>query len=248
MKARAVIALAVGTLALIAAVPALASPPAQVFPTPGATFTSGDPFVFQASPAGAATPSQIDFYVSDTQDRDGGVAVLSPPWIDHLRGNPLVGNPTIFQAVPRADAAWPKKPGTYFWQAVYTNCSENPPTEPPCYSELRSFTVNPLPASAVTNPAQIETFWKRHPSHRVRRRKAKFGFRSNVAGATFRCLFAQGWANCTSPHVFRNLRPGRYTFKVRAVVNGLEDPTPLSWTFRVLRPRPPQNAQSQRRR
>jgi hypothetical protein len=244
MKRRAVIAIAAGTLALAVAVPAIASPPAQVSPSPGATFTSGDPITFQASPAGTAAPTHIDFYVSDSQDLDGGV--LAPPWIDHLRGDPLVGSPTVFQASPRTDASWPRRPGTYYWQAVYSNCAENP--EPPCFSGLRSFTIDPLPASVVTSATQVDTFWKRHPRHRVRRRNVRFAFSSNVAGANFRCLFAQGWADCTSPHVFRNLRPGRYTFKARAVVKGLEDPSPLSWTFRVLKQAQVQQTQIQSRR
>ena len=47
-------------------------------------------------------------------------------------------------------------------------------------------------------------------------------------------LYAQGWTKCTSPHVFRHLKPGRFRFQVKAILNGVEDPTPASWFFKVL--------------
>jgi hypothetical protein len=104
-----------------------------------------------------------------------------------------------------------------------------------CYGAVRHFTINPLPASAVTDPSQVETFLNKKPRHRTHHRKIKFAFSSNVDGAKFQCLFAQGWEKCRSPHVFRHLRPGRFKFEVRAVVNGIKDPDPAIWFFRVLR-------------
>jgi IPT/TIG domain len=90
----------------------------------------------------------------------------------------------------------------------------------------------PTPASAPIAP---NTFLNRHPPHRTHKRKVTFRFSSNMSSAKFRCLYAQGWQPCRSPHTFRHLKPGRYRFQAQAVVNGVPDPTPASWTFRVLR-------------
>jgi hypothetical protein len=79
-----------------------------------------------------------------------------------------------------------------------------------------------------------KTFLDKHPRHRTHNRKVKFAFSSDVAKAHFQCLFAQGWAKCRSPHIFRHLKPGRYKFKARAVASGVKDPTPASWVFKVL--------------
>jgi hypothetical protein len=150
---------------------------------------------------------------------------------DLVRGFPIGSG--AYQGTPDADEGWPKKPGTYFWQAAEPGC----PSEPadPCESPPRALNILPLPASAVNNPSQIETFLDRHPRHRTAKRKVKFKFSSNVEGATFRCLFASGWADCESPQIFRRLEPGRYKFKVRAIVNNLKDPTPVKWVYRILR-------------
>jgi hypothetical protein len=96
----------------------------------------------------------------------------------------------------------------------------------------------PPPAAAGPTPASVpiepNTFLNRHPPHRTHKRKVTFRFSSNMAGAKFRCLYAQGWQPCRSPHTFRHLKPGRYRFQAQAVVNGVPDPSPASWTFRVL--------------
>jgi hypothetical protein len=102
------------------------------------------------------------------------------------------------------------------------------------------YTYDPAPPAVAPpptgNPIELDTFLTRHPRHRTRKRKVTFAFSSNVPGAKFRCLYAQGWQSCRSPHTFRHLKPGRYRFQAQAVVNGVPDPTPASWTFRVLRP------------
>ena len=80
-----------------------------------------------------------------------------------------------------------------------------------------------------------KTFLTHHPHRRTHRRKVAFAFDSNVAGARFKCFDAGGWRKCRSPHVFRHLKPGRYKFKVKAIVNGVADPTPAKFIFRILR-------------
>jgi hypothetical protein len=233
MKARFVIAIAASGLALAIAAQALAvptNPPIQNSPPADESFVSGSQVGFQATTAAPAA-AELDFFVSSSSETNAR-GVLSRN-VDIVNGQLVSGTP----ATGTVHAAnWDgEQPGKYFWQAVYIDCAQDP--APDCLNEsaTRSFTVTPLPAAAVKSAAQIETFLDHHPRRRIRKRKVRFDFSSNVAGATFSCLFAQGWADCKSPHVFRNLKPGRFKFEVRAAVNDLADPTPASWTFRVLR-------------
>jgi hypothetical protein len=64
---------------------------------------------------------------------------------------------------------------------------------------------------------------------------AKFSFKSNEAGSTFRCkLDRRKAAKCKSPKTYKRLKPGRHTFKVWAIdVAGNKDPTPAKRSFRV---------------
>jgi hypothetical protein len=228
MRARLVTSFAVGTLALAFAAQALADAPAQDLPGPDAAFTAGDPITFTATAVNNPVPTRVDFYVS-TEMGTGSDGVFTS-LIDYIRGNPS-GNPGQFVGSPGPYTNWPSKPGDYYWQAVEVNCPIAP-----CASGPRPLHITPLPASAVTSGAQIETYLDRHPKHRTHKRKVKFKFSSNVAGVRFRCLFASGWEKCKSPQVFRRLQPGRYKFKVRAVLNkDLRDKTPAKWVYRILR-------------
>jgi hypothetical protein len=55
---------------------------------------------------------------------------------------------------------------------------------------------------------------------------ARFRFRAEPsAGARFECkLDAAKWARCASPRAYRKLKPGRHTFRVRAIAGGLTGP------------------------
>ena len=247
MRARLAIVIAIGTLGLVVATEALADspstfPPAQISPADGSPFTSpANGIVFQASVPVAMPipPSQMDFYISqDPPVLDSSTGVMSNS-INVLHGGPTGdvtgdGSP-IYAASPNPNEGWPSRPGTYYWQAVYVDCIQstdcfNQSPDPPL-----SFIINPRPASTVGLGSEPKTFLEKHPRHRTHKRKVKFAFSSDVAGAHFQCLYAQGWAACKSPHTFRHLKPGRFRFQARAVVNGVEDPTPASWTFKVLR-------------
>jgi hypothetical protein len=228
MKARLAIIVAVASISLGLAAHAFAvGAPSQVAPADAAVFTAGDQITFSGTVT-APLPAQMDFYISrDTLVQGDG---RLQNWIDVVRGNPTSGDPSVFAGSPNSDTVWPDKPGTYYWQAVYHDCTQ----DPDCFntSATRSFVINPKPAAGPGNGPK--TFLKRHPRHRIHKRTVKFTFYSNVKGAHFQCLFAQGWKRCKSPHVFNDLKPGRYQFQVRAVVNAVEDPTPASWFFRVL--------------
>jgi hypothetical protein len=90
-------------------------------------------------------------------------------------------------------------------------------------------------APVVAERPVPDTFLTHRPKHRTHRRKVAFAFSSDMPGVSYQCFYAQGWADCSSPHTFRHLKPGRYKFQVKAIGSGVEDPTPASWTFRVRR-------------
>jgi hypothetical protein len=61
-----------------------------------------------------------------------------------------------------------------------------------------------------------------------------FGFHSSPAGSTFQCKVDSGsYASCASPRTLAHLADGSHTFRVRAVANGLPDPTPATRSFTV---------------
>jgi hypothetical protein len=233
VRTRLAIVVAIATFALAAARVALAEiPPTQVSPDDGAAFIAQPgQITFQASTASPG-PTYMDFYVSrDTPQFDSNGVISN--WIDHVHGLGS-GNPPLYAAGPNPDEVWPTRPGTYYWQAVYYDCTTGPPD---CFNEspIRTLTINPRPASTAGPGNEPNTFLTRRPRHRTHKRKVTFAFSSDVAGAHFRCLYAEGWSHCRSPHTFRHLKPGRYKFKAQAVVNGVKDPTPALWVFKVLR-------------
>jgi len=235
MRVLLAIVIAVGTLVLSVVAQALADPPTQLSPTQlspqeGATFTAGvGQITFRAFTTTAPAPAELDFYVSRDPDLDANGVLAN--WFDDIRGLPIGGDPPVYEGAPDQDAGWPNKPGTYYWQAVNAGCHPND-----CESPVRSLTVIPAPESLVSQgKVELDTFLTDHPRHRTHKRKVTFAFSSDVNGASFQCFYAQGWAKCRSPHTFRHLKPGRYRFQVRAIVNGVKDPTPASWTFRILR-------------
>jgi hypothetical protein len=238
MRARLIIPLALGILAMAVAAQALAAdgPPTQTAPADGTAFTAGDAIVFHAQVGITIAPNTVPpnmlFFISRQTD-----PIASP--IDQLQSGGPGGDATIatYSASPTDDKAWPQKPDTYHWEAVYQDCTAVGATPPNCYvpsGTPQAFTINPKPASAVNSPDDLNTFFDDHPKHRTHHRKVSFAFSSNVQGASFQCFYANGWAKCKSPHVFHHLSPGRYKFKVRSKVNGVEDKTPASFVFRIL--------------
>jgi streptogramin lyase len=99
-----------------------------------------------------------------------------------------------------------------------------PHIDPPVKHEPETNLVRPIPGTVVS---------------RGRKAKVVFRFTSPDPGAAFDCrVFRRGarkpaFARCRSPKAYR-LKPGRYTFEVRAVVT-LMDTTPAKRNFRVVR-------------
>ncbi len=88
--------------------------------------------------------------------------------------------------------------------------------------------TNPVPAPA---PAPAPAVAKVAPKVRItagprktaRATTAKFRFKvTNVPGAKFECkLDSAKWAKCSAPKTYKHMKPGKHTFRVRAVAGGL---------------------------
>jgi hypothetical protein len=92
---------------------------------------------------------------------------------------------------------------------------------------------NPAPPAA----APVQTAIAAKPPPKTADRTPTFRFRS-AAGASFQCKLDKGpFKACHSPFTTPALSPGKHTLTVRAVVAGVADPTPASFTFKVVRRR-----------
>ncbi len=89
-------------------------------------------------------------------------------------------------------------------------------------------------ANAAVHPprARIKGHTRRRLPARGKRTRARFRFKSNLAGATFECrIDKRRWKRCGSPQSYRVLR-GKHTFRVRAS-NGVSAGSPDKHRFRV---------------
>lgn len=74
------------------------------------------------------------------------------------------------------------------------------------------------------------------PKKKTRKRKAKFKFSADAAGATFECKLDKGaYKPCSSPKSYRKLKPGKHRFRVRATAGGKTDATPARYAWKVKR-------------
>jgi IPT/TIG domain len=82
-----------------------------------------------------------------------------------------------------------------------------------------------LPAYGPTNAAPRTSL----KSTKIVKRKVTFTFGSNEAGSTFLCkLDKKAFARCSSPKTYRNLKPGKHRFQVKAGDSqGRLDPSPV---------------------
>lgn len=97
---------------------------------------------------------------------------------------------------------------------------------------------------AVAPETTIDKGPKKKVKTKAKRAKVKFRFSSTTPGATFECALVKKpkgkgkgskpkFSACTSPRKLK-LKPGKYSFSVRAVFAGLADPTPTTSSFRVV--------------
>jgi fibronectin-binding autotransporter adhesin len=96
--------------------------------------------------------------------------------------------------------------------------------------------VCPTPVEVLPVP---DTVLGAHPKPKVKTKKGKakvkFTFSASIAGATFQCKIDKGaFAPCSSPKSFK-AKVGKHTFSVRAIASGVADPTPASFSFKVMK-------------
>lgn len=74
------------------------------------------------------------------------------------------------------------------------------------------------------------------PKGKVAKSTVRFKFRSSEKGSSFRCKLDRGpYRVCKSPKRYKNLKPGKHVFKVRAVDRaGNIDPTAAKRKFKIL--------------
>ncbi len=90
-------------------------------------------------------------------------------------------------------------------------------------------------------PPRPNTVLGSHPPARIRTKKAKakvkFTFSSTVAKAAFECRLDKGqFLPCSSPKTYK-VKAGKHKFSVQAVGKGGTDPTPATFSFKVIRKR-----------
>jgi hypothetical protein len=89
----------------------------------------------------------------------------------------------------------------------------------PCPVPLAASPVQPpvLPVSPRPATAPQATI-VRHPPRRSKKRRVRFAFRAGTRGARFRCkLDRRRYRPCTSPVVYKSLKPGHHVFQVYAI-------------------------------
>ena len=195
-------------------------------------------------PVGIPSPETDPFGVAFGPDGAYWVAQFATDSLSRLATDGQTSSLGAFAAPggPRQIAAGP---GNTLWVTI-----EDPENDPDKVARVSG--VDPpaaIPISGVQ--AKPQTRIVKGPKKKVRtkrkRARVKFRFNSPDAGARFECALVKvknhrkgkpapkpKFKGCQSPKAYR-LKPGRYRFLVRAVLNGVADPSPARRVFRVIR-------------
>jgi glucose/arabinose dehydrogenase len=105
----------------------------------------------------------------------------------------------------------------------------------PGYTAIYSTPFEAPPPPPEPGPAP-QTRLGKHPPKTTRSTAARFEFSSDQAGARFECKLGAGpYSRCRSPRTYRNLKPGSYGLRIRAVnPEGTIDATPVLFKWKVL--------------
>jgi streptogramin lyase len=199
-------------------------------PNPAQAFDrDGDPF-------GVAYGSDDAFWIAlsgSTAANTGVERLTSTGEHTFLGGTPEGFTPRQIAAGPD-NTIWVtvEKPGTA-WEVVRISG-----LEPPA-----------IPISGTAKPKAPETKISKGPKKTVKTKgkkaKVTFKFSSSAAGAKFECALVTlkkgkgkktpkpKFKACKSPKKYK-LKPGKYRFSVRAVLDGVADPSPATSTFKVV--------------
>ncbi len=151
-----------------------------------------------------------------------------------------------FAACPTAGIAYSGLGnGSHSFQVRAIDPSENVDASPAGYTFDVVLPATPAPSPpppvaipSTSPPLPPQTTIGAKPAAKTSDRTPTFRFRSAAPGVTFQCkVDGTGFKPCRSPFTTKSLAPGRHTVKIRAISGGLSDPTPATWTFRVVRHR-----------
>jgi hypothetical protein len=100
----------------------------------------------------------------------------------------------------------------------------SPPPSPPA-----------VPPPGKTKPAAPETTLVK-PVAKTHDRTPTFRFSASKPGASFQCKLDGGaFRSCRSPLTTKKLGLGSHTLQVRAVTQGVVDPTPVKFSFKIIK-------------
>jgi hypothetical protein len=232
------------------------APSEYVIPSPGVltswSYTAGD------------HPAQLKFKVARIDDDEGSGLILGESLLKHPPANATTSYPTRI-SVQEGDVigmylATEGECGRLAdssYEYLFTESDPDVNTTPLLLAEdgyqidiaavLESDADNDgfgdetqdlCPAVASTTGCPIpNTKITKHPNVKGKRKQVTFKFRSNQAGATFKCSLDGGpLRSCLSPRVIK-VGTGKHVFQVVATNpdTDLTDATPASYTFKVVK-------------
>jgi hypothetical protein len=147
-----------------------------------------------------------------------------------------------FAACPTAGASYVSLGnGPHSFQVRAVDPSGNVDPSPAGYSfQIAASPTLPAPIllSAPLSPPAPQTSISGKPGGRTHDRTPTFRFRASTADATFQCKLDGGsFKPCRSPLTTKSLLYGAHTLQVRAVADGIIDPSPATFRFKVTRGR-----------
>lgn len=102
----------------------------------------------------------------------------------------------------------------------------------------RPNSVSPVETACGGGGGAPDTEIDRGPKRKSSSSKATFRFSSPIAGVGFECqLDRRAYGPCGSPRVFGRVKPGNHAFRVRALLDGMADPSPAEYRWKVTRPK-----------
>jgi hypothetical protein len=146
-----------------------------------------------------------------------------------------------FSACPTAGVSYTGLAnGPHSFQVRAIDPSANVDPTPAGYSFSVAVPVPaPSPPQPQPSPRSVtapQTILSTQPAVKTHDQTPTFRFHSNSAGAGFECsVDRQPFKPCRSPFTTKQLKPGRHTVAIRAVVAGVPDQTPDKFSFTILR-------------
>ncbi len=169
-------------------------------------------FTYSSNEPGSTFQCQLD---------NGGFNPCAPSGISYAD---LANGPHSFQvrAIDPSDNVDPS-PAGYSFTVVLTSAPLSPPT--------------PVGAPGPVPKPAPNTKISGKPSTRTHDRTPTFRFGPGGTGATFQCKLDRGpFKACHSPLTTKALPLGRHLLAVRAILDGIADPSPATFAFRITRP------------